>query len=202
VAIYAGVLVIKGKKIEELKACVVDLTYLSLIRLWLKRAGVEFIADFAMQSMRNLSSCLCWQGDKKKPFRMIGEPTPDQAKIVKVFGSKKYKKGYYKPFDNNILLSNSFLENFTAKSESQDILCCIIALPYLRLIRLWLKRSGLQMSIDTAMGHMRRLRSCLCWHAGKKEPVRMIEDPTPEQEQILAVFGYKIEGGVSQRLKA
>jgi transposase len=82
------------------------------------------------------------------------------------------------------------------------ILCCIIALAYLRLIRLWLKRSGLQMSIDTAMGHMRRLRSCLCWHAGKKEPVRMIEDPTPEQEQILAVFGYKIEGGVSQRLKA
>jgi hypothetical protein len=49
---------------------------------------------------------------------------------------------------------------------------------------------------------MRRLRSCLCWHAGKKEPVRMIEDPTPEQEQILAVFGYKIESGVSQRLKA
>jgi len=63
------------------------------------------------------------------------------------------------------------------------ILCCIIALAYLRLIRLWLKRSGLQMSIDTAMGHMRRLRSCLCWHAGKKEPVRMIEDPAPEQEQ-------------------
>jgi transposase len=81
------------------------------------------------------------------------------------------------------------------------ILCCILALVYLRLIRLWLKRTGLQMSIDTAMGHMRRLRSCLCWHAGKKEPVRMIEDPTPEQEQILAVFGYKIDGGVSQKLK-
>ena len=29
-----------------------------------------------------------------------------------------------------------------------------------------------------------------------------IEDPNPEQEQILAVFGYKIEDGVSQRLKA
>ena len=82
------------------------------------------------------------------------------------------------------------------------ILCCIIALVYLRLIKLWLKRTGLQMSIDTAMGHMRRLRSCLCWHAGKKEPVRMIEAPTPEQEQILAAFGYKIDGGVSQRLKA
>ena len=30
----------------------------------------------------------------------------------------------------------------------------------------------------------------------KKEPVRMIEDPTPEKEQILAVFGYIIVGGV------
>ncbi|MFN2343951.1 MAG: IS1634 family transposase [Desulfonatronovibrio sp.] len=81
------------------------------------------------------------------------------------------------------------------------ILCCIIALTYLRLIKLWLKKAGLQMSIDTAMGHMRRLHSCLCWHAGKKEPVRMIEDPTPEQEQILSVFDYKIDGGVLQKLK-
>jgi hypothetical protein len=59
--------------------------------LWLKRAGVEFTADYAMQSMRNLSSCLCWQGDKKKPFRMIEEPTSDQAKILKVFGYKVQK---------------------------------------------------------------------------------------------------------------
>lgn len=75
----------------HLFSCVVALTYLSLIRLWLKRAGVEFTADYAMQSMRNLSSCLCWQGDKKKPFRMIEEPTPDQAKILKVFGYKVQK---------------------------------------------------------------------------------------------------------------
>jgi transposase len=75
----------------HLFSCVVALTYLSLIRLWLKRAGVEFSADYAMQSMRNLSSCLCWQGDKKKPFRMIEEPTPDQAKILKVFGYKVQK---------------------------------------------------------------------------------------------------------------
>jgi len=41
-----------------------------------------------MQSMRNLSSCLCWQGDKRKPFRMIEEPDHDQAKILKAFGYK------------------------------------------------------------------------------------------------------------------
>ena len=45
-------------------------------------------------------------------------------------------------------------------------------------------------------------RSCLCWNGGKMKPIRMIEDLTPEQEHILAVFGYKLDGGVSQRLKA
>ena len=72
----------------HLFSCVAALTYLSLIRLWLHRAGVKFTPDHAMQSMRNLSSCLCWQGDKRKPFRMIEEPDPDQAKILKVFGYK------------------------------------------------------------------------------------------------------------------
>jgi transposase len=94
------------------------------------------------------------------------------------------------------------IRHWTDSKIRCHILCCIIALIYLRLIKLWLKKAGLPMSIDTTMGHMRRLHSCLCWHAGKKEPVRMIEDPTPEQEQILAVFGYKIDGGVSQKLKA
>jgi transposase len=75
----------------HLFSCVVALTYLSLIRVWLKRAGVEFTADYAMQNMRTLSSCLCWQSDKKKPFRMIEEPTPDQAEILKVFGYKVQK---------------------------------------------------------------------------------------------------------------
>jgi transposase len=72
----------------HLFSCVVALTYLSLIRLWLHRAGVKFTPDHAMQSMRNLSSCLCWQGDQRKPFRMIEEPDPDQARILKAFGYK------------------------------------------------------------------------------------------------------------------
>lgn len=72
----------------HLFSCVVALTYLSLIRLWLQRAGVKYTADHAMQSMRNLASCLCWQSDKRKPFRMIEEPDSDQAKILQVCGYK------------------------------------------------------------------------------------------------------------------
>ena len=72
----------------HLLSCVVALTYLSLIRLWLHRAGVKYTADHAMHSMRHLASCLCWQGDKRKPVRMIEEPDSDQAKILKAFGYK------------------------------------------------------------------------------------------------------------------
>lgn len=61
---------------------------------------------------------------------------------------------------------------------------------------------GLQMSVDTAMGHMHCFYGCLCLREGKKEPVRMIENPIFEQEQIPAVFGCKIDGEVSQKLKA
>lgn len=72
----------------HLLSCVVALTYLNLIRLWLNRSGIQYTVDHAMQSMRNLSSCLYWQGDKKKPARMIEEPDPDQAKILQAFGYK------------------------------------------------------------------------------------------------------------------
>jgi len=97
----------------DLLSCVVALTYLSLIRLWLQRAGVKYTADHAMQSMRNLASCLCWQGDKRKPVRMIEEPDSSQAKILQV----KFKMGYYKASTNSMLLSMNFLKEFAVKSE-------------------------------------------------------------------------------------
>jgi hypothetical protein len=57
------------------------------------------------------------------------------------------------------------------------------------------------MRFDTAMGGA--VFTAVC--AGmlvKKEEVRMIEDPTFEQKQILAKFGHKIDGGVSQNIKS
>jgi transposase len=67
-------------------SCIIALTYLRLMTLWLNRAGVMVTADRAMQSMRNLSSCLCWQKDKKKPSRMLEEPDEEQATILRAFG--------------------------------------------------------------------------------------------------------------------
>jgi len=58
---------------------------------------MEFTPDDALQTMRTLSSWLCLQGNKKKPFRIIEDPTPDQAEIRVVFGDKT-KRGTTGPF--------------------------------------------------------------------------------------------------------
>jgi hypothetical protein len=39
-----------------------------------------------MELMRNLHSCLCWKGEKKKSLRMIEEPSSEQARILAAFG--------------------------------------------------------------------------------------------------------------------
>ncbi len=56
------------------------------------------------------------------------------------------------------------------------------------------------MSLYESMDHMRNLGSCLIWHSNKRKPVRVLEDPIPEQASILKAFGYEIAGGVSQTL--
>ncbi len=43
-------------------------------------------AQRAMDLMRNLHSCLCWNGEKEKALRMIEEPSPEQAKILAAIG--------------------------------------------------------------------------------------------------------------------
>ena len=90
--------------------------------------------------------------------------------------------------------------HWTDQKISCHILCCVIALTYMRLISLWLQRAGVDMTPDQAMQNMRTLGSCLLWHSGKRKPVRLIEDPTQEQASILWVFGYEIASGVSQKL--
>jgi transposase len=78
------------------------------------------------------------------------------------------------------------------------ILCCIIALSYLRILELWFARAGLCLTADRIMDQMKELHSSLCWNANLRKPQRVIEEPTQEQAKILAALGYKIECGVLQ----
>jgi transposase len=88
------------------------------------------------------------------------------------------------------------IRHWTDSKIRCHILACIIALCYLRLIELRLTRAGLKMTAVTAMEHMHRLHSCLVWHGRKREPARMIEEPSEMQAKILKAFGYKIDNGV------
>jgi transposase len=81
------------------------------------------------------------------------------------------------------------------------ILTCIIALSYLRLIEIRMLRANIKMSAATVMTSMQRLDSCLVWKSRQKAPVRVVEEPTEMQTQILKAFGYMVKtGGVLQKL--
>jgi hypothetical protein len=91
------------------------------------------------------------------------------------------------------------IRHFTDEKIRCHILSCIVALCYLRLIELKLHRAGLNISAATAMERMRKLHSCLCWSVGKKKPVRILEETTPDQALILNAFGHEATGGVLQK---
>ena len=69
---------------------------------------------------------------------------------------------------------------------------------YLRILELRLVRAGLSLTADRIMDHMRELHRSLCWSGGKRKAQRIIEEPDPEQAEILAALGFKVESGVLQ----
>ncbi len=82
----------------------------------------------------------------------------------------------------------------------RHILTCILTLSYLRLVEIRLKRAGLSISATRAMENMHHLHSSLMWSATKSKPLRMIEEPTEIQSQILKAFGHAIiDGRVLQK---
>jgi transposase len=82
------------------------------------------------------------------------------------------------------------------------ILTSVVALAYLRLVELGLKRAGHPMSATKAMENMHGLHSCQLWSGGKGKMVRMIDEPTQIQAQIIKAFGHTVtQGGILQRIE-
>jgi len=79
------------------------------------------------------------------------------------------------------------------------ILSCIIALSYLCLIEIRLRKAGLAMTAEKALEQMHTLHSCLVWQSGKRKPARVLEEPTETQAKILKAFDYKVRRGVLQK---
>lgn len=100
------------------------------------------------------------------------------------------------------LVSLQPIRHWTDSKIRCHILTCVAALCYLRLIELRLAKKNIHMTASSVMACMRRLHSCLCWKAGKNKPVRMLEDPSEQQAQILKAFGYNLRDGVLQISKS
>jgi len=109
----------------------------------------------------------------------------------------KVEKAFRQTKDDD-LVSMMPLYHWTDSKIRCHILCCVVALAYLRLIERKLSNSGVEISAKTATETMHTLHSCLVYHPRKRNPQRLIEDPTKSQAQILKAFGLKISSGVLQ----
>lgn len=69
-------------------SCIVALTYLGLIEQRLKNENLNLTAPAAINHMRQLHSCLCLINKKRKPARIIEQPSETQAQILKAFKAK------------------------------------------------------------------------------------------------------------------
>ena len=93
------------------------------------------------------------------------------------------------------------LRHWTDSKIRCHILTCIIALSYLRLIEIRMKKAGSPMSAATIMENMHRLHSCLLFSSKQGKPRRMIEEPNEIQTKILKGFGHAVTaGGVLQKV--
>lgn len=93
------------------------------------------------------------------------------------------------------------LRHWTDGKIRCHIFTCIVALTYLRLLEIRLRRAGLTIAAQVAVEEMRKLHSCLCWSDGRSAPKRMLEELTPMQAEILAALGWEPDNGVLQKRK-
>jgi transposase len=88
------------------------------------------------------------------------------------------------------------IRHWTDSKIRCHIFTCIAALALLRMIELRLRKAGVNLTAKAAMNHMNSLHSCLMWLAGKRKAIRMLEEPSKDQADIMRAFGWKIAGGV------
>ena len=89
------------------------------------------------------------------------------------------------------------IRHWTDSKISCHLFSCVVALTYLRLIELRLKKHGVDRTAGDVMDNMRGLHSVLLLSQGKRKAERRLEIPTKTQSEVLSAFGrYVDDGGV------
>lgn len=94
------------------------------------------------------------------------------------------------------------IRHFTDSKMRCHLFSCVVAMTYLRLIELRLKKHGINRSAQETMEEMQKLHSVLLFSNTKRKPERRIEIPSKTQAEVLSAFGHYVDDGGVLRSKS
>jgi len=103
---------------------------------------------------------------------------------------------------SNSTMSVRPIHHWTDSKIRCHLLCCVIALTYLRRLELRVERHGIKRTARDILDDLSHLHSALILDKRSRKPRRIIEQPGKTQEEVLKALGHCIDAhGVLQTLK-
>ena len=104
--------------------------------------------------------------------------------------------------ESNSTMSVRPFYHWTDSKIRCHLLCCVIALTYLRRLELRMERQGIKRTARNILDDLSHLHSALILDKRSRQPRRMIEQPSKTQEEDLKILGHSVDAhGVLQTLK-
>lgn len=103
--------------------------------------------------------------------------------------------------DSNSTMNVRPIRHWTDSKIRCHLLCCIVALTYLRRLELRMQAAGLKRTSKDILEDLANLHSVLLIDKKSKRPHRMLEQPSKTQAEVLKTLGFFIDpNGVLQQL--
>ena len=103
---------------------------------------------------------------------------------------------------SNSTMSVRPIHHWTDSKIRCHLLCCVIALTYLRRLELRMERQGIKRTARDILDDLSHLHSALILDRRSRKPRRVIEKTGKTQEEVLKALGHCIDAhGVLQALK-
>ncbi len=104
--------------------------------------------------------------------------------------------------ESNSTMSVMPFRHWTDSKIRCHLLCCVVALTYLRRLELRMERQGIKRTARDILDDLSHLHSALILDKRSRQPRRMIEHPGKTQEEALKALGYRVDTrGVLQTIK-
>jgi transposase len=111
--------------------------------------------------------------------------------IVQAYSDRNQVENRFKWMKDPYKIAYMPQYHWTDQKIRVHALTCTVALTYLAIMQLKLKRAGMSESIDTAMGELRNLHSCLLFYPGCRKPERKLEEISTLQRKALEAIGVE-----------